>query len=150
MQLCSKPGGGTRNRTRDLPKKGSAFITSSDHWTNFCWSSVIDGAGVQVEVLLVGWLVAAVHGWLVLALACVMLAAVRGLTRPPSNKNEKKKQIGHHARPRRASATAPLRTGADYTTCRSREVDVCNPQTSKRCSHKLRVCSTEFPKDIIV
>ena len=25
--------GGTRNRTRDLPKKGSAFITSSDHWT---------------------------------------------------------------------------------------------------------------------
>ena len=26
------PGGGTRNRTRDLPKKGSAFITSSDHW----------------------------------------------------------------------------------------------------------------------
>ena len=33
MQLCSKPGGGTRNRTRDLPKKGSAFIPSSDHWT---------------------------------------------------------------------------------------------------------------------
>ena len=26
--------GGTRNRTRDLPKKGSAFITSSDHWTS--------------------------------------------------------------------------------------------------------------------
>ena len=25
--------GGARNRTRDLPKKGSAFITSSDHWT---------------------------------------------------------------------------------------------------------------------
>ena len=25
--------GGTQNRTRDLPKKGSAFITSSDHWT---------------------------------------------------------------------------------------------------------------------
>ena len=25
--------GGTRNRTRDLPKKGSAFILSSDHWT---------------------------------------------------------------------------------------------------------------------
>ena len=24
--------GGTRNRTQDLPKKGSAFITSSDHW----------------------------------------------------------------------------------------------------------------------
>ena len=24
--------GGTRNRTRDLPKKGSAFVTSSDHW----------------------------------------------------------------------------------------------------------------------
>ena len=30
VQLCSKPRGGTRNRTRDLPKKGSAFITSSD------------------------------------------------------------------------------------------------------------------------
>ena len=25
--------GGTRNRTQDLPKKGPAFITSSDHWT---------------------------------------------------------------------------------------------------------------------
>ena len=25
--------GGTRNRTRDLPKKGSAFVTSSDDWT---------------------------------------------------------------------------------------------------------------------
>ena len=24
---------GTRNRTRDLQKKGSAFILSSDHWT---------------------------------------------------------------------------------------------------------------------
>ena len=24
----------TRNRTRDLPKKGSAFILSSDHWSN--------------------------------------------------------------------------------------------------------------------
>ena len=33
VQLCSKPRGGTRNRTRDLPKKGSAFITSSHHWT---------------------------------------------------------------------------------------------------------------------
>ena len=29
----------------------------------------------------------------------------------------KKSQIGHHARPRRASATAPLRTGAD--TCKT-------------------------------
>ena len=28
--------GGTRNRTQDLPKKGSAFITSSDHWTIYC------------------------------------------------------------------------------------------------------------------
>ena len=28
--------GGTRNRTRDLPKKGSAFILSSDHRTNNC------------------------------------------------------------------------------------------------------------------
>ena len=27
--------------------------------------------------------------------------------------NKKQKQIGHHARLRRASATAPLRTGAD-------------------------------------
>ena len=26
--------GRTRNRTRDLPKKGSAFILSSDHWTS--------------------------------------------------------------------------------------------------------------------
>ena len=34
--------GGTRNRTRDLPKKGSAFITSSDHWTVCC--SVTDHA----------------------------------------------------------------------------------------------------------
>ena len=25
--------GGTRNRTRDLQKKASAFILSSDHWT---------------------------------------------------------------------------------------------------------------------
>ena len=25
--------GGTRNRTQDLPKKGSAFILSSDHMT---------------------------------------------------------------------------------------------------------------------
>ena len=31
MQLCSKPRGSTRNRAQDLPKKGSAFITSSDH-----------------------------------------------------------------------------------------------------------------------
>ena len=38
VQLCSKPRGGTRNRTRDLRKKGSAFITSSDHWTNVQWS----------------------------------------------------------------------------------------------------------------
>ena len=33
MQLCYETQGGTRNRTRDLPKRGSAFITSSDHWT---------------------------------------------------------------------------------------------------------------------
>ena len=31
------------------------------------------------------------------------------------NKNNNNKKIGHHARPRRASATAPLRTGADCT-----------------------------------
>ena len=30
---CVRNPGGTRNRTRDLPKKGSAFILSSDHWT---------------------------------------------------------------------------------------------------------------------
>ena len=35
MQLCSKPQGGTRNRTRDFRKKGSAFNLSSDHWTDF-------------------------------------------------------------------------------------------------------------------
>ena len=39
VQLCSKPRGGTRNRARDLPKKGSAFITSSDHWTRKCLCS---------------------------------------------------------------------------------------------------------------
>ena len=44
--------GGTRNRTRDLPKKGSAFITSSDHWTGceeFLWPEVMrnDGASKQ-------------------------------------------------------------------------------------------------------
>ena len=27
--------GGTRKRTRDLPRKGSAYILSSDHWTMF-------------------------------------------------------------------------------------------------------------------
>ena len=32
-------------------------------------------------------------------------------------KKKNTKQIGHHARPRRASATAPLRTGAD--TCKT-------------------------------
>ena len=36
MQLCSKPRGGKWNRTRDPPKKGSAFITSSNHWTICC------------------------------------------------------------------------------------------------------------------
>ena len=29
--------GGTRNRTQDLPEKGSAFILSSDHWTKNMW-----------------------------------------------------------------------------------------------------------------
>ena len=38
--------GGTRNRTRDRPKKGSAFITSSDHWTLMCTSVVHGTAGV--------------------------------------------------------------------------------------------------------
>ena len=37
--------GRTRNRTRDLPKKGSAFITSSDHWTKNLWG----GGGVLLE-----------------------------------------------------------------------------------------------------
>ena len=36
---------------------------------------------------------------------------------PNPRPKTKKKQIGHHARPRRASATAPLRTGAD--TCKT-------------------------------
>ena len=31
--------GGTRNRTRDLRKRGSAFITSSDHWTEWVKAS---------------------------------------------------------------------------------------------------------------
>ena len=38
MQLCSKPRGARGIETfgaRDLPKKGSGFITSSDHWTVF-------------------------------------------------------------------------------------------------------------------
>ena len=39
------------------------------------------------------------------------------LTTPGINKDERKTQVGHHARPRRASATGPLRTGAD--TCRT-------------------------------
>ena len=34
-------------------------------------------------------------------------------------KENKKKRIGHHARPRRASATAPRRTGADMCKTRS-------------------------------
>ena len=52
---------------------------------------------------------------------CTEHPSVRRLHLPPRsdlaqarlNKNKNKKQIGHHARPRRASATAPLRTGAD-------------------------------------
>ena len=35
--------GGTRNRTRDLPKEGSAFITSSDHWTKMSQRGVRQG-----------------------------------------------------------------------------------------------------------
>ena len=42
--------GGTRNRTRDLPKKGSAFITSSDHWT-----AVAGMAGHQMQQCKNGW-----------------------------------------------------------------------------------------------
>ena len=50
VQLHSKPRGGTRNRTRDLPKKGSAFITSSDHWTNRHWVyGCALGRGTRVE-----------------------------------------------------------------------------------------------------
>ena len=42
--------GRTRNRTRDLPKKGSAFMLSCDHWTGCrrlrpcvakCWSYAV-------------------------------------------------------------------------------------------------------------
>ena len=36
MHFCSKPRWGTRIQARDLQEKGSAFITSSDHWTNVC------------------------------------------------------------------------------------------------------------------
>ena len=35
---CVRNPGGTRNRAQDLPKKGSAFTTSSDHWTEECVS----------------------------------------------------------------------------------------------------------------
>ena len=44
--------GGTRNRTRDLPKKGSAFITSSDHWT-MCW---VCACVTIVTIAMAGWL----------------------------------------------------------------------------------------------
>ena len=40
-------------------------------------------------------------------------------------KERKKKQIGHHARPRRASATAPLHTGADM--CKRDQVQASAP-----------------------
>ena len=36
--ICVRNPGGTRNRTQDLPKKGSASITCSDHWTDFVLS----------------------------------------------------------------------------------------------------------------
>ena len=36
--------GGTRNRARDLLKKGSAFITSSDHWTDMCYYGNADSS----------------------------------------------------------------------------------------------------------
>ena len=38
VQLCSKPRRAHGIGTQDLPKKGSAFITSSDHWTEECVS----------------------------------------------------------------------------------------------------------------
>ena len=42
--------GGTRNRTRNLPKKGSAFITSSDHWTRvLCVSACFGWCLVPVQ-----------------------------------------------------------------------------------------------------
>ena len=48
----------------------------------------------------------------------VSATAPRALRRPAGKwfgaaQKKKKKQVGHHARPRRASATAPRRTGAD-------------------------------------
>ena len=49
VQLCSKPRGGTRNRTRDLPKKRSAFITSSDHWTTE-WRGKVQCGNLKVHV----------------------------------------------------------------------------------------------------
>ena len=37
--------GRTRIRARDLPKKGSAFITSSDHWTKVPQRAAYEGVG---------------------------------------------------------------------------------------------------------
>ena len=37
VEFCSKPKGVRGIKTRDLPKKGSAFILSSDHWTCVPW-----------------------------------------------------------------------------------------------------------------
>ena len=50
-----------RNRTRDLLKKGSAFITSSDHWTVFmgveCWLLCVVRRMFGAQVCrVVGWL----------------------------------------------------------------------------------------------
>ena len=36
--------GGTWNRTQNLPKKGSACISSSDHWTKSCCGNSTHGA----------------------------------------------------------------------------------------------------------
>ena len=38
--MCSKPRGARGIDPETLPKEGSAFITSSDHWTKIvqaCW-----------------------------------------------------------------------------------------------------------------
>ena len=45
---------------------------------------------------------------------------------------KKKNQIGHHARPRRASATAPLRTGADICKTGSAAGKNPPPEPSRR------------------
>ena len=68
--------GGTRNRTRDLPKKGSAFITSSDHWTflDVCGASDVRCTGLSCCSLAV-WVLSC---WFVGGVECAVVFAVLG------------------------------------------------------------------------